>query len=117
MAQTVCSLIVVREDNGDGWLDLCLPLEALSRIETRVGAFPFGADGGPDSLAWRRPYDDWLMHIARTVHEQVAFEVAAIGFEVSGIVDAQSPAAGIPEDRGFAVLLPADQLKYFPATR
>jgi len=31
----------VREDDSDYWLDLCIPLEALCRSDTRVGGFPF----------------------------------------------------------------------------
>jgi hypothetical protein len=110
-------VISVREDDGDDWLDLCLPLGALGRIETRVGAFPFGDDGGPESMTWRRAFDDWLAEVGRAVYRRVTFKIAVIGFEVSGTVTAESLAEGIPEDRGFAVLQPEDQLRYFPATR
>lgn len=71
--QTLCSVIAVREDEGEDWLDLCLPLEALSRCDSRVGAFPFGEDGGEGSLVWRRPIDDWLAGIARRVGQAAGF--------------------------------------------
>jgi len=114
--QTLCVVVAVREDAGDDWLDVCLPLEALSRIETRVRAFPFGDDGGAESLIWRRPYDDWLAQIGRAVYRDVGFELGAIGFEMSGIVDAESVADGVPDNRGYGVLQPGDQLNYLPAT-
>ncbi len=104
-------MVVVREDAGDDWLAVCLPLEALSRIETRVRAFPFGDDGGAESLIWRRPCDDWLAQIGRAVYRGVGFELGAIGFEVSGIVDAESVADGVPDNRGYGVLQPTAEAR------
>jgi hypothetical protein len=111
----ICSVVCVREEGGDDWLDLCLPLEALSRLDVRVGGFPFGPDGGSASLAWRRPVDDWLAGVAGRVREACGFRLAVIGFEVSGQVRAEEMAGGIPAERGYALLLPGEA-GHLPAT-
>lgn len=51
----VCGVVAVREENGDDWLIFYLPLGALAEHDARVGAFPFGDDGGEASRAWREP--------------------------------------------------------------
>lgn len=94
----------MREDGDDDWLDLCLPLEALARRDARIGGFPFEPDADHRSLGWRLPIDDWFARIAREVNQTVGFKLAAIGFEVSGSVRADSvakPAA----DRPYGIVL------------
>jgi hypothetical protein len=113
--QVICSAVAVCEDDGDDWPDLCLPLEALGRLDSRIGGFPFGEEGGPVSLAWRRPIDNWLAGVARTVEDATGFRAAVIGFEVSGSVRAEDMADGVPEDRGYGLLL-SPQGVYLPAT-
>lgn len=103
--RAICSVIRVREQDGDDWLDLCLPLEALGQLDARVGGYPFGPDGGPVSLAWRRPVDDWLTGIARQVARACPFRMAAIGFEVSGSIRAEDLADAVRGDRAYALLL------------
>jgi hypothetical protein len=112
----ICSVLAVREeDDGDDWLDLCLPLGALGRLDSRIGGFPFGEEGGPVSLAWRRPIDDWLVRVARTVGDVTGFKAAVIGFEVSGSVRAEEMTEHMPGDRGYGLLL-SPQGVYHPAT-
>ncbi len=86
-AQVVCLSVVVRfegneREEGDDWLDLCLPTGALGRVEPRVGAYPF--DGEIESRSWREPIDDWLAAIAARVHRRAGVALGLIGFEVSG---------------------------------
>jgi hypothetical protein len=67
--------------------------------------FPFGEEGGPVSLAWWRPIDNWLAGVARAVGDVTGFRAAVIGFEVSGSVRAADMADGAPDDRGYGLLL------------
>jgi len=52
--RVACGLLLIREeDTGRDWLDFYIPLGALARADSRVGAFPVG--GQTDrSLEWRR---------------------------------------------------------------
>jgi hypothetical protein len=111
----ICSVVAVREEHGDDWLDLCLPLEALGRSDSRIGGFPFGEDGGSASLTWRRPIDNWLAGVAGQVGRAVSFRLAVIGFEISGSVRAEAMSDGPPHDRGYGLLLSAEAT-YLPAT-
>ncbi len=81
----VCGVVTVRENEGDDWLDFYLPLGALVRRDARVGAFPFGDDGGAVSRAWRATLSMWLSDIGMATFEQVRFRYAAIGYEASGM--------------------------------
>jgi hypothetical protein len=91
LGSTLASVIVVREEVddarravlGNDWLDLCLPLGALSNLDKRVGAYPF--DDGSDSKGWREPIEDWFAAIASAVFVAVPFVHAITGEEVSGI--------------------------------
>lgn len=80
----VCSSVVIREEGGADWFDLGLPLGALGAADDRVGGYPFddGAETGSD---WTASLDDWLAEIALGLREYVPFEIAMIGFEVSGL--------------------------------
>jgi hypothetical protein len=80
--QVICAVIGICLDHDDGWLALCIPLEALCRGDPRVGAFPFDDDDSA-SLTWRRPIDDWFAYLAGEVRAETGFRLAAIGWEAS----------------------------------
>jgi hypothetical protein len=91
LGSTLCSVLVVREETyeagvtkyGADWLDLCLPLGALSNLDHRVGAYPF--DDTARSRTWREPIERWFADIGRAVFQTVPFVHAVTGFEVSGV--------------------------------
>ena len=107
----ICALVAVREDDGDDWLDLCIPLEALSRIDGRIGGYPFEPDGD-GSLAWRQPIDGWLAGLAGEVRGGTEFRLAVIGFEVSGSERAETLDRR-SEQRPYGLVLPDGN--YLPA--
>jgi len=114
----VCGCVAVREDGGPDWLDFFLPMGALARVDRRVGGFPFGRDGSPASLEWRRPIDDWLATIAHAIFGVVGFRLGLIGFEQSGMTSAAELHGRVPAERWAGYLLPADGLpRYEPANR
>jgi hypothetical protein len=104
-ARVVCGAFVARYDESDS-VELYLPLGALARADRRIGGYPFGGAGA--SLRWRAPLDRWLADVAATVHAQVPFRRALIGFEID--VDRDITA----ERRYIAVL--DENLLYRPAT-
>lgn len=111
--RVVCGVVAVREDQGPDWLDFYLPLGALTRVEPRVGAFPFDNNSGTASLAWRRPLDDWLAHVAEAVYDRVAFQLALVGFEMSGHTYAAQLNGTAPQKRWAGYLIPiAGKLHY-----
>jgi hypothetical protein len=115
-ADIVCGVVVIRENHGPDWVDFYLPVGALGRVDGRVGAFPFGADGEPTSLLWRRPIDDWLAEVGRLVYEHVDYRMALIGFEAAGEASAADLAEGEAVPSGWAHLVPdADSVRYLPA--
>jgi hypothetical protein len=126
-----CSVWTFRYGNADecwedAWLYLDLPLEALARLDPRIGALPdregwekepgarawrLGWGNEPGSLAWRRPIDDWLAAVAVEVGRSVSFKRAIIGRDLDGDVGV-SPK---PErDRPAGLVLPDGT--YLPAT-
>lgn len=90
--RVVCGGLAFRCDGADQ-VELYLPLGALARVEPRVGAYPFGADGGPRSLSWRAPLDRWLAGVAAAVYADVPFQRALVGFEVDEDEDGERYAA------------------------
>ncbi len=112
--RVVCGAVAIREDEGDDWLDLYVPLGALAVADPRVGGFPFGdPELSATALAWRRPLDDWFSEIGQRVFAKVSFIHAVIGFEVSG-QDPPVPAAG-SSARWYAALVPdGGSLTYLP---
>jgi hypothetical protein len=113
--EMVCGAVAIREDDGPDWLHFYLPLGALGRVDRRVGGFPVGPDGGPGSLAWRRPLDDGLMGVGRQVFAQVDYQLAVIGFEASGQVRSSDlPTRELPSGWGYAIP-DSRQLRYVPA--
>ncbi|TYC22462.1 hypothetical protein FXF52_20675 [Micromonospora sp. MP36] len=113
----VCGAVAVREEHGADWLDFYLPLGALGRVDGRVGGYPFLPDDD-DSLAWRRPVDDWLASVGRRVYDEVDFRLGLIGFEVSGDTSAEKLGRGPTSPRRIAYLVPdGEGLRYLPAER
>ncbi len=118
--RVVCGLNVVREEAeppfyAPDWLVLDIPLGALTKVEARVGGYPFGETIA--SLEWRRPLDDWLADIGRQIFRRVKFRLGLVGMEVSGDASSDRLESGIPADRPFGYLWPTDgELDYFPAT-
>ena len=90
LGSTLCLVMVVREETYEtgvtryeaDWLDLCLPLGALTNLDHRVGAYPFGDTAG--SRAWREPIEQWFEGIGRAVFGAVPFAHAVTGFEMGG---------------------------------
>lgn len=101
--RVVCATHVIREDGGYGndWLDLCLPLGALARVDHRVGGYPFG--DVLISRAWREPIDNWFVGIAQAVAARHPFQLAMIGHEVSG--QDWTFSGGSSEDEGVTYLV------------
>lgn len=99
-----CGTVAIREEDGSDWLDLYLPVGALSGLDKRVGGFPF--EEGTGSRLWREPMDRWLADVAERAFEHVDFSLALIGFEVSGAAHARDLREhGVPEQRGVCYLL------------
>lgn len=115
--EIVCGVVAVREDHGSDWLDFYLPAGALSRAEPRFsGSDAFGPDEAIASLSWRRPIDEWLALVAGMVYDKVAFRLALIGFEASGMVYASQFAEGNALPPGWAYLIPdGAHVRYVPA--
>ncbi len=109
-ARTVCGGLLSRYEGVDD-LALYLPLGALSRTDRRIGGYPFGERSGHESLAWRAPLDRWLADVAITVHADVPFQRALIGFEVDEDADVTA------DGRYAAALLPGPAgMTFHPAT-
>lgn len=112
----VCAVMGPWNSEGDDSLTLGLPLGCLARLDNRVGAFPFGDDGGPISLRWRQPLDSWLAEVAEQVRRSVGFELAVIGLETD-VDDVESAQLAIEASTEHpAALLLADG-SFIPATR
>jgi hypothetical protein len=108
--RVVCGGYLSRYEGLDE-LELYLPLGALSRVDVRIGGYPFDERSGAESLVWREPLDRWLADIATLVHAEVPFQRALIGFEIDDDIDMSA------ERRYAAVLSPVPGgLDYHPAT-
>ncbi|MBM7478664.1 hypothetical protein ACFP63_16175 [Oerskovia jenensis] len=124
--ESSCGILLLRGERDDGdargsgsgldvvdldWLVLHLPLAGLDAGGVEVDGFPFDDRSGAESLTWRRPLDEWLAGVGRSVHRTVPFRRAVIGFEVAGDGDGVdgpdrlAPAA--PRDRAHLVVGPA----------
>ena len=116
--RVVCGAVAIRGAGGTDWLDFYLPMEALSRADQRVGAFPSVPDGDQSALEWRRPIDTWLAEIATAIFRTDPFRLALIGHEVSGHTDAASLDGRVPDQRFIGYLLPhGGQLQYTAPNR
>lgn len=110
-----CCTVIVREEDGADWLDFCLPLGGLGQALPNARGYPFSDDTG---RSWRQPLDDWLAEIGRHLFEQVPFRLGLIGFEQSGMDDANRMKSGPPEERWVGYLWPQQaKLTYLPANR
>ena len=110
----VCTHYVVEEDGGAAWVLLGLPLGSLGRADPRVGDYPFGTASG---AAWRRPLDDWLASVAARLFDVLPFDLAVVGFEVSGEMDPeQFVAAAAGEHDHVGIITVTDRPIYHPAT-
>ena len=112
--EVACGTCTIREENGSDWLDLYIPMGALSE-GYEVETYPFG-ESGEYSEDWQRPVEDWLVAIGHHVFSQVKFALALIGFEVSGDYYAEEiENQGVPEQRFIGYLWPAgEKLTYYP---
>ncbi len=114
--RVVCTFALVGdgEDDGPLWAVLGLPMGSLTRVDPRIGGYPFGDD---DGASWRRPLDDWLVSVAVRVFDDVPFVSAMVGFDVSGDLSAAELAAGVPEERHHVgIVTVGDRPTYHPAT-
>ncbi|MFF2623893.1 hypothetical protein [Oerskovia jenensis] len=135
--ESSCGILLLRGESDDGdargtgpdpsldvggpdWLVLYLPLAGLDAGGVEVDGFPFDDRSGAESLTWRRPLDDWLAGVGRSVHRTVPFGRAVIGYEVAGdddgLVDPDRLAPAAPRDRAHLVVRPAG-LTYVAAER
>ena len=120
---TVCGSVIIREERGTDWFDFYLPVGALARADSRVGAYPFGAMmtvgdqmATTDSLVWRGPIDRWLATMAKRIFEVAPFRLGLIGWEMSGTTSAAEIDA-VPEERYMTYLVPEDHgLAIYEAT-
>ncbi|GAA2001749.1 hypothetical protein GCM10009799_31190 [Nocardiopsis rhodophaea] len=114
----VCGCFVIHDDDVPELLSFFIPMGALTAVDPRIGAFPFGPDGGLKSLVWRHPLDEWLADIARAVFNDVGFRLSTIGFE---LLEAPHEAlhGGVPPEERWNAFLISDggELQYFPANR
>jgi hypothetical protein len=108
--RVVCGALVFRY-NGIDNLELYLPLGALTRIDHRIGGYPFDERSGVESLTWRAPLDRWLADVAVAVYDDAPFQRALIGFEINEDIDVGA------DERYAAVLLAYPEgMDYRPAT-
>ena len=116
--EIVCSVWALTEADGSIWLSLSLPLGALGLLESRVGSFPVGEDGGPASLVWRREIDDWFANVvAKRVFAQTPFKLGLIGWEPAGEGHADQLDGAVPAARPHSYVVPVDGvLRYYEAT-
>jgi hypothetical protein len=114
-----CGCLAIRYDAWNiDWLHVYIPLAAISSVEDRVGAFPFGDDGGAVSLIWRAPFDAWFTGLAEFINGVIPFGLALVGFEVPDwrLADAIH-ATSVPEERDCVWLVPLEgELRSYPAT-
>jgi hypothetical protein len=104
-----CGVMAVRGgDDSSDWLDFSVPESALDAAGVAYW------DGRPFYRS--ALIDDWLAAIAIEAYRSAPFSCAAVGWEVSGCIDAASLAGELPEKRGVGYLVPRDGvLRYGPA--
>ncbi|MDN3027665.1 hypothetical protein [Streptomyces sp. S.PB5] len=93
-------------DSGD-WLDFYVPHGALDAVGAAT------SDGRPFYRSAR--IDDWLAGIGIEAFRKAPFGCAAVGWEVSGCIDAATPAGELPEKRGVGHLVPRDGVLHYGA--
>jgi hypothetical protein len=100
-----CGVMAVRGDAGSGddssdWLDFYVPHGALDAVGVATW------DGRPFFRS--ALIDDWLAAIGIEAFRSAPFSCAAVGWEVSGCIDAATLAGELPEKRGVGYLVPRD---------
>lgn len=105
----VCGVMAVRGgDDSSDWLDFYLPHGALDA----AGVVTW--DGRPFYRS--ALIDDWLAAIGIEAFRSAPFSCAAVGWEVSGCIDAATLAGELPEKRSVGYLVPSGGvLHYGPA--
>lgn len=109
-----CSTVVITNTGlpegfpeQDVWVDVCLPLGSLGSIFP-VEAYPFDSEE-VDHESWVRPLEHWLSELGQDVFQIHPFQMALIGFETSGMADANDLRDhGPPAKRGRVYLWPED---------
>ncbi|MBI9051154.1 MAG: hypothetical protein JEZ00_17155 [Anaerolineaceae bacterium] len=93
----VCGVSIIREEEGFDWVNIYLPMVALSEAYP-VGGYPF--DKTKSSKNWQKSVDEWLAVMGKLVFANVPYSLGLIGYEVSGETDSKEIAEhGIPEVR------------------
>jgi hypothetical protein len=110
---------VVRETpsmEGWDWLYGAVPLGGLAAVRPEVGGWPFG--DYQDSYRWRKPLEEALAEITIEVSRTIAFQVSAIGFEISGNIEEEARIGLYPAEREVGYVAQAGgAYTYFPTTR
>jgi hypothetical protein len=114
--RVACGTVVVREDEGDDWLDFYVPSGSLGTAYP-VGAYPF--DEADSSREWREPLESWLADIGNAVFAAAPFRLGLVGFEVSGAERVEHLAhSGVPNERGIGFLMPSGKkLEWCPTNQ
>jgi hypothetical protein len=111
---------VVRETHStDGldWLYGAVPLGGLAAVRPEVSGWPFG-DYQDSHCCWRKPLEEALAEITMEVSRTVAFQVSAIGFEISGDIGEEALKGLFPTERSIGYVARLDgAYTYLPTTR
>lgn len=114
----VCRMMAAPIDDSGQFVGLYFPVEALARVDRRVGEFlhSYGQElEWTDHLRdWFRALDDWLAEVALRVHEVMPMLGGRIGWEhpVGDYVVTGRP----PAKRSRALLVVRDgRVEYLPA--
>jgi hypothetical protein len=75
-----CTSVVVREDKGSDWLDLCIPTGMLELEFPNI--YTILRDN--NHKLWLKDIDDVFIRVADEVYRHVPFDLALIGEEASG---------------------------------
>jgi hypothetical protein len=107
------SVIIREEPDGQDWLYACVPLGGLAQSE----GYPLGdKEHTAASRSWREPLERRLAALALAVCEVVPIQIAAIGFEISGIIERDADrVADTPRLLGY-VALDHTGYRYWPTT-
>jgi hypothetical protein len=79
-----CLSIIVREKEGSDWLDFCFPIGMLE------SAFSVKYPLETEEYPWSTVLDKYLLQMADMIYQQVPYDLAFIGDEVSGLVNKAS---------------------------
>jgi len=82
--QIGCLSIIVRETDGSDWLDFCFPTGMLE------SAFSVKYPLETDEYPWSTVLDKYLLQMADMIYQQIPYDLAFIGDEVSGLANKAS---------------------------